>query len=138
MSSISFKDYAEHTVAAPFLQWWERYELHKRSVPVDGAGGIPAAIGPHIVRRKAVFRDHDLAALFEWAADQLVIATPGAIVGFLRAEKYLVSALPVKLRSAHGRWLGLADNITSVRQWHDAIEPEEMVFLLPEPWQVRS
>lgn len=141
MTSISFKDYAELTSV-------QRYELHKQPVTVDcsgvprrprdnGAGGIPAAIGPHIVRRS--FRDHDLAALFEWAADQLVIATPGAIVSLLKAEQYVKAEVPDALLSTYTRWRGLLDRISPVRQWHDALEPGEMVFLPPEPWrEVRS
>lgn len=143
MTSISFKDYAELTSV-------QRYELHKRSVTVDcsgvprrprdnGAGGIPAAIGPHLVRRR--FRDRELAALFEWTADQLVIATPTAICDALEELQPLhgLDVLPAKLHLAFWRYHedGHA-KLGRVLAWHDALEPGEMVFLPPEPWQVRS
>ena len=154
MTSISFKDYAELTSV-------QRYELHKRSVTVDciavprksGRAALARALdapqpvgqdGLKIVRRKAVFRDHDLAALFEWAADQLVIATPNAIIhaldyGFVWShgdEVPIYAVLPVNLQSAYERWQALLDvGDEAVRQWHDALEPGEMVFLPPEPWR---
>lgn len=138
-------------------------EAHRQGLRVGSVTGVRKALlrdkacaaalsvgqgGIKIVRRKAVFRDHDLAALFEWAADQLVVATPANIArvlaeGFVWSREHedevpIHTVLPTKLQSAYMRWLDLADGITSVRQWHDALEPEEMTFLPPEPWQVRS
>lgn len=105
--------------------------------------------GIKVVRRKAVFRDRELAALFEWTADQLVIATPANIARVLAGcfvwsrehqdEVLISTVLPAKLQSAYTRWWGMFGRVAPVEQWHAALEPGGMTFLPPEPWrEVRS
>lgn len=102
--------------------------VYDRGVAVHGT--IPDPTG-RVVRRRAEFQDHELAELFEWAADQLVIATPGSVCAFLEINK---TEAPGRLLPAYGRWLGRDDSTALVQAWHDALEPGEMVFLPWEPW----